>query len=184
MLHFVSFAHFEALEENQMAFCKNCGTPVEGAFCPKCGTPAAAPAAGGVTPPPPAPQSYAQAPMAAAPVAAGASDNLMGALAYLFGFITGILFLVIAPYNQSKFVRFHAFQSIFLSIAWVAVFIALNILSAILTSILGILGLLMGLVGMVVGLGFFILWIMLMVKAYQNQRWELPIIGALAAKQA
>jgi uncharacterized membrane protein len=178
MLNFVSFAHFEAQEEHPMAFCKNCGTPVEGAFCPKCGTPA------GATTPPPASQSYAPAPPAAAPAAAGASDNLMGALAYLFGFITGILFLVIAPYNQSKFVRFHAFQSIFLSVAWVAVFIALNILSAILTSILGILGLLMGLVDLVVVLGFFVLWIMLMVKAYQNQRWELPIIGALAAKQA
>jgi len=173
-----------------MAFCKNCGTPTEGAFCPKCGTPAAAPAAGGSPPPAPADQPYVQnpAPVAAAapaPAAAAASENLIGALAYFLGFITGILFLVLAPYNQSKFVRFHAFQSIFYSVGLVLLLIALGIVSTILGMILPFaFGLLFGLLHLVIWIGSLIVWVMLMVRAYQNQRWSLPIIGALAAKQA
>ena len=46
------------------------------------------------------------------------TDNMAGALCYLFGFITGILFLVLAPYNQNRDIRFHAFQSIFLNIIY------------------------------------------------------------------
>ena len=55
------------------------------------------------------------------------TDNMAGALCYLFGFITGILFLVLAPYNQDRNIRFHAFQSIFLNIAWVIISIVIGI---------------------------------------------------------
>src|SRR5271163_1431428 len=101
-----------------MAFCANCGAAMDGRFCQKCGAPAGVPGAGptpgpvGVNPlPPPAP--YGIGPTV------GMTDNMAGALCYLFGFITGILFLVLAPYNQDRNIRFHAFQSIFLNIAWV-----------------------------------------------------------------
>ena len=59
----------------------------------------------------------------AAPASTGLSTHAAGALAYLAGAITGILFLVIDPYKTDRFVRFHAFQSIFFNIAWFALWI-------------------------------------------------------------
>jgi uncharacterized membrane protein len=176
-----------------MAFCRNCGTPVEGQFCAKCGTPAAAapvadPAqASGQAYAPPAGQPYAPPAAQPAPAAAGLENNVAAALCYLVTVVTGILFLVLAPYNQNKTIRFHAFQSIFFFVACVAI----SIVFAIFGIVLGTMGLLgFGLLGlwsllhMVIWLGLFIVWIMLMVKAYQNQKWVLPIIGPLAEKQA
>jgi hypothetical protein len=105
-----------------MAFCATCGAQVEGRFCAKCGTPVAAPAAApppvGAVPPAAAPQ-YA----ASAPASAGMSENTASGLAYIMGLITGILFLILEPYNKNRAVRFHAFQSIFLNIAWVVALI-------------------------------------------------------------
>ena len=46
------------------------------------------------------------------------TDNVASALCYLLGLITGIIFLVLTPYNRNPVVRFHAFQSIFLNVAW------------------------------------------------------------------
>ena len=54
--------------------------------------------------------------------------NVAGALAYLVGAITGILFLVIDPFKADRFVRFHAFQSIFFNLAWIAFWIVWTIL--------------------------------------------------------
>jgi uncharacterized membrane protein len=174
-----------------MPFCRNCGSPVDGQFCAKCGTPMAAaaapppqapPAQPYAAPPPPA-QPYAPQP---APAASGMSDNVAGLLCYVLGFITGILFLVIEPYNKSKFVRFHAFQSILLNVAWFAIWIVLSILTSILFAVLHmfLFVTLIGLLHMLVGLAFFILWILMMIKAYQGQKFMLPIIGAIADKQA
>jgi uncharacterized membrane protein len=112
------------------------------------------------------------------------TENVAGLLCYVLGFITGIIFLVVAPYNQNKFVRFHAFQSIFLSVAWVAVIIVEQILNAIVLSISFALFGLLATVWLLVALGFLALWVLLMVKAYSGQRWKLPIIGDLAEKQA
>ncbi len=61
---------------------------------------------------------------------------MAGAFSYLFGFITGIVFLALDPYNKDRFVRFHAFQSIFLSVGWIVAWIALGIILAILSTIL------------------------------------------------
>jgi uncharacterized membrane protein len=131
-----------------------------------------------------APAAGAAAPQAAAPQAGGMTDNVAGLLCYILGFITGIIFLVIEPYNKSKFVRFHAFQSIFLSVACVVLMIVESIINAIAFSIswqlLGIFGLLWTLIG----LGILALAIFLMVKAYQGQKFKVPFIGDLAEKQA
>ncbi len=173
-----------------MPFCKNCGSQVDGQFCAKCGTPVAPPAAGSYTAPPPAGQGYVQpaAPDYAQPPAAtagGLTDNVAGLLCYVVGFITGILFLALAPYNQNKFIRFHAFQSIFYSAALIGLWIVLSILGAIFHAIVGFgFGLLWSLVMLLVWLGSLGVWILLMVKAYQGQKYMLPVIGPLADKQA
>jgi uncharacterized membrane protein len=123
----------------------------------------------------------------AAPAAAGTvmPSNVAGLLAYILWFITGIIFLVIEPYKNDKFVRFHAFQSIFFSAAVTVLWIAYSILANILSFVtLGILATAMGLVGHLIWLAILACWIFLMYKAYDNQLYKIPFIGDLAAKQA
>jgi uncharacterized membrane protein len=108
----------------------------------------------------------------------GLTPNLAGALAYLLGPITGILFLVLEKTNA--FVRFHAMQSTVLGVAWIVFWIGLSIV----TSVVPVLGWIVGfIVSIVLGIGGFILWLLLMWKAYQGQEWELPIVGPFARKQ-
>ncbi len=173
-----------------MAFCANCGASVEGRFCAKCGTPvgvgatgpaAAAPEAapmGGATPsaPPPAAQPYS-----VAPATGGMTDNLAGALCYILGLITGILFLVLPPYNQSRFVRFHAFQAIFFHVAWIGLWVVEMIISMAMPWGLRLIS---SLLWLGIALGGLFLWIFLMYKAYNNEKFKLPVIGDLAEKQA
>lgn len=142
-----------------MPFCANCGSPVEGRFCGKCGTPVGSDVPPSATPLP-----------GAAPVS-GLSENVASALCYILGLITGILFLLLAPYNQNRNVRFHAFQSIFLSAAWIAI----DILS-------GIMGLFY--VAPLFGLAAFILTIYMVVVTYQGRKVVLPVIGPFAEQQA
>src|SRR6476661_7979915 len=110
-----------------MAFCSNCGAEVQGRFCAKCGTPMAAAAAPGPSAPPP--DAAPLPPPGTAVQAAGLEENMACALCYLVGLLTGVLFLVLAPYNQNRLIRFHAFQSIFLNLAWIGIFIVLSIIS-------------------------------------------------------
>ena len=162
-----------------MAFCASCGSQVEGRFCAKCGATVDGPPVAG---PPPGGYAAGNPPPAAS---AGMSDNVASLLCYLVGFITGILFLVIEPYNKNRVVRFHAFQSIFLNVAWFAIFIVLSIFGTILAVVhLYVLLPLLGLLHLLLWLAFLALWIYMMVTAYQGKQVELPVIGALARKQA
>jgi uncharacterized membrane protein len=152
-----------------MAFCSGCGSQMAdgAAFCPKCGRAAGAGPSGGAATAPA--QAYA------AP-SAGLSDNAAGALAYVT-FIPALIFLLIEPYNRRPFVRFHAFQSLFFCIAWIAVSAALSFV------VFRGFGLGFGLF-MLVRLAFFVAWVVLLIKASQGQMWELPVIGPLAKQQA
>lgn len=113
--------------------------------------------------------------------ASGMTDNVAAALCYVLGVITGILFLVLAPYNQNKFVRFHSFQAIFFHLAFIALIIAETIVTMILPWSLSMIA---SLLAMVVWLAGVATWILLLVKAYQGERFKLPVIGDLAEKQA
>jgi len=96
--------------------------------------------------------------------------------------ITGILFLVLEPYNRNRTIRFHAFQAIFLGAAWIVVLIAVGILFAMMGSVGFFFGYLF--IRSVIGLCFFILWVYMIVMTYQGKTVVLPIIGPLAQKQA
>ena len=100
----------------------------------------------------------------------GLQENVAALLCYIFGWVTGLIFFLIE--TENKFIRFHAVQSII-------VFGSLTILSIIFNwfpfwwifwPIISILG--------------FILWIILMVKAYQGIKYKLPVIGDIAEKWA
>jgi uncharacterized membrane protein len=162
-----------------MAFCSKCGAQNnDGAgFCAACGTPlAAGTAQSGAVPmnvPPPA-------------ASAGMANNVAGLLCYILGIITAIVFLVLDPYKNNRFVRFHAFQSLFFSLACIAISMVLSwvFIGAAMSGgglgMAGMFGLLFGLIR----IAMFACWIFLMFKAYNNEEFRLPIIGDLAAKQA
>lgn len=120
-------------------------------------------------------------PAAPAPTAApgaGMADNVAGMLAYVT-IIPAIIFLVMEPYNRSRFIRFHAFQCLFFAVAWTVLWIALSIFAHI--PFLGWLSILMW---PLIGLAGFIIWIVLLLKANQGQMYKLPVIGDMAEKQA
>jgi uncharacterized membrane protein len=124
--------------------------------------------------------------MAAPAVAnSGLQANTAGALAYLAGIITGIIFLVIDPYKSDRFVRFHAFQSIFFNVAWIALWIGWTIVGLVLSAVTkGLFFFLQLPIDLLLMVGGFALWAFLMYSAYQGKMTKLPVIGALAAKQA
>lgn len=149
-----------------MAFCSKCGTEVGSgaAFCPKCGQ-----ATGAVAPGPIVTSEDL-----------GMAENVAGLLCYVLGWITGLIFLFI---DKRPYVRFHAAQS-------VVVFGGLNIIFVVLASMFGM-GWMMGgfffgtwalggLILAVVRLVGFVLWILLMVKAYQGQKYRVPVAADLA----
>jgi uncharacterized membrane protein len=111
----------------------------------------------------------------------GLEPNLAAALSYLLTWVTGIIFLVVEKDNE--YVRFHAKQAIAFGVAAVAVWIGLTIFFAVMAflPIIGgiVAGLLSTLVWFTFGIGFLVIWIVLMVKAYQGQRYDLPVLGDL-----
>jgi uncharacterized membrane protein len=108
----------------------------------------------------------------------GLSDDAASGIAYLT-FIPAIIFLATAPYNQKRLIRFHSWQSIFLTVAWFVVIVGLHIISMV-----PFLGLIVIPIRMLVGLGFFILWLIVLIKTFNGQMFKIPVIGDFADKQA
>ena len=108
------------------------------------------------------------------------APNVAGALAYALGFITGVVFLVIE--KENRYVRFHAAQSVAVTIVLIVLSVALSILSSVLVFV-PILGWIVAfLLSVGLSLGTFVLWVLLMWRAYQGREWELPIAGGIARK--
>jgi uncharacterized membrane protein len=101
----------------------------------------------------------------------GMSENLGALLSYVLGFITGIIFFVIE--KESKFVKFHAMQSILVSVALM-----------VLSFVLGFIPIIGWIALILLGPISLVLWIILMVKAYKHVWYKLPVVGDIAEKQA
>ncbi len=169
-----------------MSACQSCGTALaaDTRFCQSCGSPTDLRSDASVS----ATESPAGVAVMPPPGEAGSKTmdtNLVGALTYLAGFITGIIFLVLGPYKSNSFVRFHAFQSIFLNVAWIGFWIVWMILSAVLTPLTaGVFGLIALPLMLIFTLAGFGVWIFLMYEAYQQKLFQLPVVGKFAAERA
>ena len=150
-----------------MPHCTQCGAALaeDARFCPSCGR--SQPATGApVAPSAPATQS-------------GLSENMAALLSYVLGWLTGLIFFLI---DKRPFVRFHAAQSLI-------TFGGLHIIRIVLGGIFGFGWLYYGgwanlgfgalLIG-VLGLLSLVLWVVCMVKAYQGERFKVPIAGDIA----
>jgi uncharacterized membrane protein len=100
----------------------------------------------------------------------GMQQNAAGLFCYLLWWVTGIIFLIIE--KENKFVRFHAWQSIF-------TFAAITIIQIIL-SFIPIVGWILGIIIWVLSV---ILWVVCMMKAYRGELFKLPIVGNIAESQ-
>ena len=105
--------------------------------------------------------------------ASGLQHNVAGALAYVT-IIPAIIFLVLEPYNRNRFVRFHAFQSLFWGIAVFAMHIVVSVIPFFVSWTLHEL----------ISLAWLVVAIICALKAYGNQTFKLPVIGDIAEKQA
>ena len=149
-----------------VAFCKSCGQDIgTSTFCPKCG----------------ASQSVAAAPVAvpAASPTEGLQENVAGLLCYVLGWLSGLIFLLL---DKRPFVRFHAVQSIGLNIGVVVVYLAVA-LSFVMLHFLH-LGFLALAIYPVLWLLVLAVWVFTMYKAYQHEKFMLPIIGNIAEGMA
>ena len=112
----------------------------------------------------------------------GLAPNIASLLCYVCTPITGIIFILLE--KENKEVQFHAWQATIFGLGYIAVVIALEILSAILGAIVGFIGVVVGLLVPMVGLVAFIVWIIALIKAYQGERWKIPYLGDFAEKKA
>jgi len=110
------------------------------------------------------------------------NDNAASALCYALGFITGALFLLLAPYNQNRTVRFHAFQSIFLNVAIIVLSIAVRIFASLVAALIGWWA--AGTIVFFFGAACLALWVVMVVTTFQGRTPTLPVVGQLAQQQA
>jgi uncharacterized membrane protein len=137
--------------------------PDTAAFCPGCGRSMIAPARAQGT-------------------VGGLPETLAGALAYCT-IAPPIVFLLVEPYKKNRFVRFHSFQCLGLSLACLVIGALLRAVGFVLFFIPVLGHPLVVLVTMVVSLAFFAVWVVLIVKALQGEMFKLPLVGDFAERQ-
>lgn len=109
----------------------------------------------------------------------GLAPNVAGALSYVLGPITGIAFLEM----DNRFVRFHPMQSVMVGVIAITFSIAVALLAGIL-AIVPVIGWIIGfLISFGLAITSFVLWLLLMWRAYQGSEWEAPLAGKLARKK-
>jgi len=101
-------------------------------------------------------------------------SNVIAALTYLLGLVTGIVFLYLEPYDRDEYVRFHARQSIAFSVAW----FALNVIAGVFIAVLPRpLGGLLAFLQQVINIGLAVVWVYLMYQAYIGNKFRLPVLA-------
>ena len=176
-----------------MSPCSQCGASLseQALFCPRCGT--AVPQAGAeptATTTSPAAGEGTQSESQTVIAASGGTsvdalpipENVAGVVAYIT-ILPAVVFLFIEPFRRNLFVRFHAFQHLYLWVAGFVFAVAAGILSMLLQLIPFMRVLVFPLAGLI-SLAWFFLWVLLVVKAYRHELFKLPIIGDLAEQQA
>jgi uncharacterized membrane protein len=156
-----------------MAFCAKCGAQMADGttFCGACGAPA-----GGAAVAPAVPAGTVSA-------GGGLTSNTAGALAYVT-IIPAILFLILEPYSKDRFVRFHSFQCLFFAATMIVFSIVLAIVGFVLAFV-QVLGFILSmLLWATLWLGSLGLVIFLIYKAYNGEKFMLPVIGKFADEQA
>jgi uncharacterized membrane protein len=108
-------------------------------------------------------------------------ENVAGALAY-FTFIPAVVFLRMMPFKRNHFVRFHSFQSIFLTLAGVLVALVVRLVFPLLALIPWLGYLLAWLAVLLISLAWGLLWAVAVVKAFQGELFKLPVIGGFAER--
>ena len=111
--------------------------------------------------------------------ASGLSDNAAGGIAYIT-IIPAIVFLIVAPYKRSSFVRFHAWQSIFFFVAWAVLRILIGFVQGLVPPVV----FLTVTMWQLIDLALFVVLLVVMINAFNGKRIKLPVIGELAEKQA
>ena len=101
--------------------------------------------------------------------------NVASALCYALGVISGAIFLNLEPYRKDRVIRFHAWQSIYFSLVWMGVMVMNGAIAY---------GLMFGFLAPFVSLGFLVIWVILMMKAYNGEKFRLPLLGDMADKQS
>jgi len=149
------------------------------------GSYASAPGTGYPPPPPNPPPGYGSGPQYPPPppppaAGQGLSSNAAAAISYIT-FIPAVIFLVMEPYNRDRFVRFHAWQCIALTVVAVVI--------GIVFAVLGMIGFhllwwMLFLIHRLIDLVLFIFWLIALIKASQGQWYKIPVVGDLAVSFA
>ncbi len=156
-------------------YCSECGAEIneKAEICPECGVRA----------------SQSKSREIDSPTESGLEENVAGALAYILGLLSGLFFFVTEDDND--FVRFHALQSIIFSVGAFILYWVLNTLMfsfffgpRMLITGGGVLFSLFSLLTSLISLALLGVWVFLMYKAYNGERYKLPIIGGLAEQNS
>ena len=160
--------------DSSAQFCKQCGSQLSASAYPP---PPPTPGQGFPPPPPqqPPPGSYPP-PGYGQQTDSGMQQNVAALLCYVLGWLTGLIFMFI---DKRPFVRFHAMQSILL-------FGGIHVLHIFLTFLFPVLRLwsLLFAISGLISLVSLVLWVLMMVKAYQNEWYKLPVIGDIALQKS
>lgn len=112
----------------------------------------------------------------------GLQPNIAAVLGYFF-WPLAIVWLVIEPYNRERFIRFHSFQALGFAVAMIVLSIVVTVLSVVLAMVPYV-GLIVIILWPLFGLAILGVWLFLMYKSYNNEKYKLPVIGDFAEKQA
>ncbi len=148
--------------EIQSKSCPDCAAQMPGsaAFCPGCGR-------------------SMRVEIRATQKVGAVHENVAAALAYLT-FLPALVFLLIDPYRRNRFVRFHCVQCLLFWLVSLVLAVVVRLVNLVLLFIPVVGPLLATLLIVVVALAALFTWMVLLVKAFQGERFVLPVIGDLA----